>query len=387
VGLHRNEELCEFGGKFEGSRQSEQGNFEQGGERVAFIGERPTAKIHAIFQKLHKRSLNFFNEYIDSRGKIFGSIEGLVKGKLRDIGEACRQEGQAVDLNDSLDYQDYGEQESLKLNENREKMYSPPKKQMDRRTPTRTNDNAEGKSTGNFFRKNPESKKKEEIRKEDEKAVYVVKRSPLKFERTDSQAELRNHPERTEKPTPVPSSANKPLRGVSSRTPSTSNLLQQAEAADIDRETLKMKEKMRTNNLRYLNTPTNAESMDKPAFRDMRRDGSTSTLRKEEAPKLEYRVIKAQEDGYRVPTFKGLVEEYEMSRQKSGKFGEDKLEETSTFKNLRASITDEETPYVQPERKSRQSQLPNFSEIQLTPKRQERSERADRGERQERERL
>lgn len=27
VGLHRNEELCEFGGRFEGSRESEQGNF------------------------------------------------------------------------------------------------------------------------------------------------------------------------------------------------------------------------------------------------------------------------------------------------------------------------------------------------------------------------
>lgn len=61
IGHHQNEKLVEFGGKFDGGAIAEEGNFENGGERITYKENRPTTKIFSIFQKLHKRSLSFCN--------------------------------------------------------------------------------------------------------------------------------------------------------------------------------------------------------------------------------------------------------------------------------------------------------------------------------------
>jgi len=49
-------------------------------------------------------------------------------------------------------------------------------------------------------------------------------------------------------------------------------------------------------------------------------------------------VLKKEDDDedsdYRVPTFKGLIDEYEQDKYRSNK-GEDQLQETSTFKNAK----------------------------------------------------
>jgi tyrosyl-tRNA synthetase len=105
----------------------EEGNFEEGGERVRYSGERPASKIYAIFQKVHKKSLNFRNEYFDSKIKYFSSIEELLKSKLQQITNECRKTKSMknVDLNDSLEYQDYTEEESFKINSIRENLYEP----------------------------------------------------------------------------------------------------------------------------------------------------------------------------------------------------------------------------------------------------------------------
>lgn len=39
-------------------------------------------QIYSIFQKIHKRSLNFKNEYFDSKIKLLTHIEDLVRAKI-----------------------------------------------------------------------------------------------------------------------------------------------------------------------------------------------------------------------------------------------------------------------------------------------------------------
>jgi hypothetical protein len=112
VGLHKEEQVSEFGGKFEGTRWAEEGCFERGGERVRYSGERPSNKIYSIFQKIHKRSLDFHNEYFDSKVKFFTFIEEMLRSQLHLIANECRRDKNLrhVDLSESLDYQDYTEE-------------------------------------------------------------------------------------------------------------------------------------------------------------------------------------------------------------------------------------------------------------------------------------
>lgn len=106
---------------------------------MRYVGERPSAKIYSIFQKLHKQSLNFKNEYFESRRKVFLAVEELVRGKLSEIGEECRRNHLGLmDLNDSLDFQDHDEQESLRINSMREQVYSPPDNTKFFRKPEKT---------------------------------------------------------------------------------------------------------------------------------------------------------------------------------------------------------------------------------------------------------
>lgn len=117
IGKHTNEEVSEFGGKWKNSRNGCEGNFEFGGERVNYSGERPGNQIYPIFQRLHKRSLNFVNEYFDSKIKTFTNVEILIRNQMKKIMEACKSKYSfSADLNDSLDYQEYTEEESFKLN-------------------------------------------------------------------------------------------------------------------------------------------------------------------------------------------------------------------------------------------------------------------------------
>ena len=48
-------------------------------------------KIYALFQKLHKRSLNFKNEYFDSKAKILGDLYQLLRGKIKEIVDDSRR--------------------------------------------------------------------------------------------------------------------------------------------------------------------------------------------------------------------------------------------------------------------------------------------------------
>ena len=52
---------------------------------MRYSGERPSNKINGIFQKVHKKSLNFRNEYFDSKIKYFSCIEELLRSKLNQI--------------------------------------------------------------------------------------------------------------------------------------------------------------------------------------------------------------------------------------------------------------------------------------------------------------
>jgi hypothetical protein len=106
VGQHRNEELCEFGGKFVSKKVVEEGNFGSSGETVQYKGERPTQRIYQIYQKVHKRDSNFVNEAYESKTKVFTSIQSLIINKLKQIVEESRKSENIArfDLNESLDY-------------------------------------------------------------------------------------------------------------------------------------------------------------------------------------------------------------------------------------------------------------------------------------------
>lgn len=90
---------------------AEEGNFEFNQERIQYVGERPTHKIYSIFQKLHKRSLNFYNEYFDPKVKTFTNVEDLLRSKIDEISNEFKNKRgfRNIDLNDSLDYQEYNE--------------------------------------------------------------------------------------------------------------------------------------------------------------------------------------------------------------------------------------------------------------------------------------
>ena len=96
VGSHANEEVVELGGKFWGSRSAEEGNFEASGERIKYNGVRPTQQIQAIFHKVHKRSMNFINEYFDSRIGSFMGVEGLLRSQLKELTRMCQEQVQRV---------------------------------------------------------------------------------------------------------------------------------------------------------------------------------------------------------------------------------------------------------------------------------------------------
>jgi hypothetical protein len=76
--------------------------------------------------------MNFLNEYVDSKAKVANTVEDLLRGKLKEIVEkGISQEYIADCINDSLDFHEYTEEESMRNYENRERMYSPPKKLME----------------------------------------------------------------------------------------------------------------------------------------------------------------------------------------------------------------------------------------------------------------
>ena len=101
VGHHANEELVEFGGRFISSRSGEEGNFEPNGDKIKYNGSRPVSQIQSIFQRLHKRSMNFVNEYFDERVSSFVGVESLLRAKVRELSKMCQEQVQRVrvDLN------------------------------------------------------------------------------------------------------------------------------------------------------------------------------------------------------------------------------------------------------------------------------------------------
>lgn len=76
---------------------------------------------------MHKRSLNFKNQYFDSKVKTLGDIQTILRGNIQKIVNYNIKNGireaNAQDLNDSLDYQNLNEYESIKTAENRQNMY------------------------------------------------------------------------------------------------------------------------------------------------------------------------------------------------------------------------------------------------------------------------
>lgn len=60
VGVHSNKKLTELGGKYELPTYVIEGNFETN-EVIKYSKDRPKGQIYSIFQKMHKRSLNFKN--------------------------------------------------------------------------------------------------------------------------------------------------------------------------------------------------------------------------------------------------------------------------------------------------------------------------------------
>lgn len=72
------------------------------------------------------------NEYVDSKAKVFQKVEDIVRTKLKDIAQEGKNKNiLKKSIDDSLEYREYNEEESLKNIENRERMYSPPKRHME----------------------------------------------------------------------------------------------------------------------------------------------------------------------------------------------------------------------------------------------------------------
>lgn len=73
---------------------------------------------------MHKRSLNFKNEYFDSKVKLLTSVEDLVRGQIDEIINNKQQKTfTALDLNDSLDYHAENLEEMNRINLIREQVY------------------------------------------------------------------------------------------------------------------------------------------------------------------------------------------------------------------------------------------------------------------------
>jgi hypothetical protein len=70
---------------------------------------RPASQISSIFQNLHKKGMNFYNQYFDSKSKVLNNIERMLRGKLKDIAEKGMQLHllNKNSLNDSLDFHEY----------------------------------------------------------------------------------------------------------------------------------------------------------------------------------------------------------------------------------------------------------------------------------------
>lgn len=49
------------------------------------MGARPINQIYPIFQRMHMKSLSFINEYFDSKIKVFGNVETLLRNQLKKI--------------------------------------------------------------------------------------------------------------------------------------------------------------------------------------------------------------------------------------------------------------------------------------------------------------
>ncbi len=76
---------------------------------------------------MHKRSLNFKNQYFDSKVKTLGDLQTILRGNIQKIVNYNMKNGireaTAGDLNDSLDYQNLEGYESIKTAKNRQNMY------------------------------------------------------------------------------------------------------------------------------------------------------------------------------------------------------------------------------------------------------------------------
>ena len=73
---------------------------------------------------MHKRSLNFKNEYFDSKVKLLTSVEELVRGKIDEIiNKKHENTFTALDLNESLDYHADNLEEINRINQIREEVY------------------------------------------------------------------------------------------------------------------------------------------------------------------------------------------------------------------------------------------------------------------------
>lgn len=103
-----------------------EGNFETG-ETIKYTKQRPKSYIYSIFHKMHKKSLNFKNQYFDSKVKIFTNVEELVRSKIDQIVNRTKKEKEntftALDLNDSLDYHPEDMDEINRMYKIREEVY------------------------------------------------------------------------------------------------------------------------------------------------------------------------------------------------------------------------------------------------------------------------
>lgn len=99
---------------------------------------------------MHKRSLNFRNEYFDSKVKVFANIEELVRSKIQDIvncGGNHENTFTAGDLNDSLDYHAENMEEINRIYKVREEVYESSHIPMKKATSKYTQENSDPKKS------------------------------------------------------------------------------------------------------------------------------------------------------------------------------------------------------------------------------------------------
>ena len=49
---------------------------------MRYADARPASKIYRIFQNIHRKSINFVNDYFDSKVKIFTEVENMLRSQL-----------------------------------------------------------------------------------------------------------------------------------------------------------------------------------------------------------------------------------------------------------------------------------------------------------------